>query len=173
MAYQKDKTGSLQTATNAATSLVVAAIQSGVFLPDADDLAESIFAEVDALTEQLFQPLAAQVDKDNEMFKAEDDSPTRSSGGGGNRKGGRGPKGGGKGGRKVETDGSMELSWGAFKGYTIAEIYEMSAQDVEDNAIEYEGSGKKYVNWLSGNKQNDYAASRAEAFINARRDGGE
>jgi hypothetical protein len=167
MPFQKDKTGALQTATNAATNIVVAGLTSGAFKVDGDDFAESVFAEVEDLTTRIFEPLAAQVDEDNEMFKKNDS-------GGGSRSGGS-RSGGGKGkgrsgGGSVETDGSMEMSWGAFKGETIADIYEMSADEASEYGYE-SGSGKKYVTWLSKNTDNEYAAKRAKAFLDAKKNG--
>lgn len=183
MAYRKDKTGSLQTATNVAGAVVQTLIEAGAIKfaasKKADVVIEETFGHIDDLTQRIFTPLAEQVDADNALFEeAEKEeaksgrSAGRSSGNAGRRSSGGGG-GGGSSKVSLEDASATELTWGAFKGISLGEIAEMSKRDVEDAGVDYAGSGKRYLAWLSKNQDNNYMASRAKVVLASLRDGGD
>lgn len=167
MAFQITKTSVVQSALLRASELTTALIAAG------DEEAKSdTLGTFDGFADHILERLEAVADADNEMLKEE---AKKSGGSGGSRSVGKSRSGGsGKRGRSggsgvdAEEAGETELTWGAFNGLTVAEIYELSEEDAEEYG--YDGSGRKYINWLAKNKQNDYMAKRAKAFLKAKRD---
>lgn len=163
MAFQVLSTNLLQSAIKAAAQVTAALIQVGD-----EGAKDDPQGTLNAISEEIFAQLQEVADADNEKLREEE----KSSGGGGSRKGGT-RKGGGRkgGGGSVESDGSMEMTWGAFEGESIADIYEMDAETCSDFGYgDGDKNGRQYVTWLSKNKDNEYVAKRAKAFLDAKRD---
>ena len=160
MAYQILETNILQSAIKAAAQVTAALIQVGD-----DDAKSDPLGVMNTISDDLFAKLKEKADSDNKMLEADaaKSSPPRSSG----YRSGGGSFGGGGG--NVESDGSMKLSWGKFKGLTIAEIYELD----EDAAGEYgyQKPGRAWVEWLAKNKDAKlgYSVKRAAAFLESKR----
>lgn len=156
VAYQILETNLLQSAIKAASQVTAALITAGD-----DDAKVDPQAVMNTIADDLFSQLKAKADADNEQLKQEaKDNPQPRGGGGGNYR---------KGGGNVESDGSMKLTWGKFKGHTIAEIYEMDED--EAGALGYDKAGAAWVEWLSKNRdpKSKYSADRAKAFLDAKR----
>ncbi len=175
MAFVKDKTGSAQTAANAAAVVVAA------FAPSFGSFKEAVEA-YDELREGIFDDLSAIVDADNEKFAAADggakaDKPSRRSNGSSKDSGSRGSKtrsGGsskrssGKGSSiSLEDALGMELNFGAFEGETLETVLGLSTDECEDDYSYGDGEreGKDYISWLASDKnQNEYVQRRARVI---------
>lgn len=158
MAFQILETNLLQSAIKAASQVTAALVTAGD-----KDAKEDPAGVMNTLAEDLFAQLKAKADQDNKQLREEEKNNPAPRGGG--------YKGGGrKGGGNVESDGSLKLSWGKFKGKSIAEIWEIDEETAEDE-YGYSGSGAKWVQWLADNKdpKMDYSAKRAKAFVEAKR----
>lgn len=158
MAYQVLDTQLLQSAIKAAAQVTAALVEVGD-----EDARQDPQAMLDQLSDDLFQKLKVVADEDNKKLREEEkNNPAPRGGGGGWKKGG--------GGGNVESDGSMKLTWGKFKDKSIAEIYNISEEDAQEN-YGYGKSGAAWVEWLSKNKdpKMGYSAKRAKAFLDAKR----
>jgi len=161
VAYQQGKTGALQTAVNAAATVTAARIAAG-------EDPKSVLDSFDELKDSIFAELAAQVDQDNALFKAEAESSpkairstTRPSGKPQNATGGNGAI-------TLQKAQDLVLNFGAFKGMTLQEVWEASASEAADRGYgEGDKTGKKYVTWLTGNERNAYVASHAQVLVDA------
>lgn len=157
MAYQVLDTQLLQSAIKAASQVTAALITVGD-----DDAKLDPEGTMDNLTNVLFDKLKTVADEDNAKLKEEEkNNPSPRGGGGGYR--------GGGGGGNVESDGSMKLTWGKFKGLSLAEIYELDEEAASEYG--YQKSGAAWVEWLSKNKdaKMQYSAKRAKAFLDSKR----
>ena len=162
MQYQVLDTQLMQSAIKAGAQVTAALIEAG------DESAKS--DPVGVMTDHVehwFGELKTLADADNKQLREDEAKAPKS---GGKSWGGGGSK---KGSFKTPTDGSMKLSWGAFKGLSIAEVYEMSADEAADYANaqgkSYAKSGATYIEWLSKNDKNEYAANHAKAFLDSKR----
>jgi hypothetical protein len=165
MAYQILETNLLQSAFKAASQVTAALITAG------DETAKDDPQTVmNTIADDLFAQLKAKADEDNKALREEEAKGGGSRSSGGSRGGSRGGGARRSGGGKVETDGSMEMTWGSFKGLSIADIYALDADEAANYGYE-SGDGAKYVKWLSGNDKNQYAADRAKAFLDAQKGG--
>jgi CRISPR/Cas system-associated protein Cas10 (large subunit of type III CRISPR-Cas system) len=161
LAYQILETNLLQSAIKAASAVTAALITAG----DEDAQADAA-GTMNTIAEDLFEQLKKQAEVDNEKLRKEADATPAPRRGGGSP-----PRRGGGGFRKPDAvkAAELELSWGAFKGMSIQDIYALSEEDAEQYG--YQGSGKKYVNWLSNNKNNAYVADHAKAYLDSLKDG--
>lgn len=170
MVFQKDETGILQTAANAAATLTAASVTAGL-ITDLNEV-KSFF---DEQRTDIFGVLDLARIRDNEMFKLEEaNKPARPSGGRSTGSSSK-PAAASGGGRFKAVPGNkfkgtrdealaLELTFGKFKGVTVATILAMPASE----AVEYNHGtsdspkpGKTYVEWLTGNEQNQYMAEAA------------
>lgn len=159
MAYQLLDTNLLQSAIKAASQVTAALITTG----DADAVADPQ-AVMDSISKDLFAQLKEKAEKDNEQLKA-DDRPAPGGGGGNWKRGG----GGGNRDIKVTDDGSLKLTWGKFKGLTIAQVFELDESQAEEYG--YQKSGAAWLEWVAKNKEPKVApvAKNAQAFLEAKR----
>lgn len=159
MAYQLLDTNLLQSAIKAASQVTAALITTG----DADAVADPQ-AVMNQLSTDLFDQLKAKADEDNKKLR-EEDAKSPGGGGGGFKRGG----GGGNRDIKVTDDGSMKLTWGKFKGLSIADIFELSEEEADEYG--YHKSGAAWLEWLAKNKEPKVApaAKNAKAFLDAKR----
>jgi hypothetical protein len=142
-----------QTATNTAAALTAAFAQAGFFEG----------------TEQAMSFFRAQVE---ETFKDLEPLAEAASTGGGYRKASGAKSGGSKTG-EVPSDGSLSLKGGVFNGYTIAQVWGFSKEDIKNEGIEYDRTGREYVTWLANNThpKAQFKRDRAKAFIEAQQAG--
>lgn len=166
MAFIKDKTGSAQTAANAAAVVVAAfAGQFGSFkeaVEAYDDLRADIFGDLEQV-----------VDADNTKFAAEADGSTstkaprekkdRSSKTGGSKRGGS------KGGSSIDLESSlsMELNYGAFEGEKLGDVLKLTADECDEDYSYGDGErdGRDYISWLASDKnQNEFVQRRARVI---------
>jgi hypothetical protein len=142
-----------QTATNAAAQLTSAFAQAG-FFPNTEKAMEFYKTQVEETFKDL-EPLAEAASQ-------------RSYSKGSGSKGGSSSSGGG-----VPSDGSLSLKGGAFDGYTIAQVWGFSKQDIQNEGIEYDRTGREYVEWLANNThpKAQFKRDRAKAFIEAQQAG--
>lgn len=143
-----------QTAHNTSATLVAAFAQAGFF--EGTDDAMTFY---DSQVEKTFKDLEPLADEK---------APARSYSKGSGSKGGSS-----KGSAEVPADGSLVLKGGAFDGYTIAQVWEMDKEAIEENGIEYDRTGREYVDWLANNKhpKAQFKRDRAKAFIEAQQAG--
>lgn len=171
MAFRKDKTGSAQTAANAAAVLVSA------FADKFRDLSEAVEAYHELRTD-IFEDLSKVVEADNEVFAAAEASETpkpRSGGGSKTRErktGGGGKRKGGGGGGSISLDDAlnMELNFGAFEGETLGDVLKFSAEECDDDYGYGDGErdGEDYIAWLASDRnKNDFVQRRARIIADA------
>lgn len=176
MTFIKDQTGVAQTAANVAGGIV------GSFVEMFGSFDEAVEA-FDTLRADLFKELAAVVDADNAKFAAEDgkgasngsskasarSSKTASSGGSKPRSGGS--KGGGGGSTLgIDDSLSMQLTWGAFEGETLAHVLALDAQQCDEdyNYGEGERNGRDYIAWLASDSNKiEFVQRRARVIADA------
>ena len=123
-------------------------------------------AIMDGFADALFGKLKVQAEADNKMLAEEAaKAPAPKQYGGNWNK----PKGGGQGGggKAVEADGSLVLTWGAFKGKSLSDVFEMTGDEAAD--FGYHSSGAQWVEWCANNDKNPFAADRAKAFLEQKR----
>lgn len=174
--FRKDRTTAAQTAANSSAQVTAALVTAGV-ITDADEAMEFN----GRLYAQTFSELGSVVEQDNEMFaKVEAEAPKSSGRSGGSRKSG-GSKGKSGSGRKVngvpvlDDPGSMELKFGAFKGLSLYEVYDLDGDQCADYGYPKNDpgskSGRDYVLWVSKNEDEnaEYARAQALAFLEDRR----
>jgi hypothetical protein len=133
----------MQTAVNAASTLVAAYVGGGL-IDSVEAAREAFNAERDAI----FATLGAQP---NEAPKSS---------------GGSGSSGGSS--ITVEDARNTEVKHGKFAGVLLGTVFDMPAS----KAAEYEygegdKSGKDYVRWLSGNDKNPFLQRRAKVLLEA------
>lgn len=156
MAYQVLDTQLLQSAIKAAASVTSAMVAAGV-----DEVKDDPAGYMDTLADDLFAKLKKQADEDNAKLREEaEKNPPRKQGG--NWSPSKRKPGG-----NVESDGSLVFTWGAFKGKTIAEVFELTEDEAADYG--YKGDGRRYIDWVSQNDKNGFAADRAKAFLDEKR----
>lgn len=158
--FRKDKTTAAQTAANGAAEVTAALVTAGVIGNTEDALA---FA--DQMYDQTFAKLGEVVEADNEVFASvEAEQPKRSSGGS-RSSGGGSRKSSGAGSKPA---GEVELIFGAFKGLTLNEVYDLT----EEQCAEYgypkadpgSKSGRDYIVWLSKNEDEKASFIRGKAL---------
>lgn len=161
MGFRKDQTTAAQTAANVAGVIVSSLVAAGVV---------KTAAAASKATLEVFQTLfgdettlQAVVIADNEVFAAQDDAaPAKSSG---SKTSSKSTSKSNKA-ISLEDARSMELKSGKFKGVTLGEVYDMSA----DEAAEYnhrDGErGRTYITWLATDKNpNDFTRKFAAALL--------
>jgi hypothetical protein len=163
--FRKDKTGSAQTAANAAAVLVAA------FADSFENFGAAVEAYNDT-RESIFEGLAVVVDADNELFASvgssngSSKSSSRSSGSSSSRGSKTGGKGKSSGKSSISLDDAldMELNWGAFSGETLKAVLGFNAETC-DEQFDYgdgERDGRDYISWLASDKnKNDFTQRRA------------
>lgn len=156
--FRKDKTTAAQTAANGAAEVTSALVTAGV-ITDAD-AAKAFHAELYA---QTFEELGAVVEADNVVFAEAEASAPKSSGG--SRKSGGSSKGGGS---SSKPAGEVELIFGAFKGLTLDEVYDLSPEQAGEynypKADPGSKSGREYIVWLSKNEDEKASFIRGKAL---------
>lgn len=165
MAYRQLFTGIKQTAYNVAGSVVAAEIAAGIVQ------ANEVQSRLLEIADLLFEDLSQVVESDNKILEAEDakePAKPRSSGSGNwqNK-----PRSGG-GSRSITADSAREttLNFGAFKGLTLGEVFDMSADDAAAYGYgDGKKTGKQYVTWLSKNEDNRFMQDRAKVLIEGAR----
>lgn len=144
MSYGPSKSSLYQTATNAAATLVAAGVTDT--------------SDVEKIADVLFEKLV-------KVYEAEES--TAPTGGGQTYS----KSSGGGGGRKSQGNvGDIAFKGTKFSGKTIAEVYNMSAQEAFDNHgyADFNGnpqSGKKFITWLGDPKQDGFMANRCREFL--------
>jgi hypothetical protein len=162
MAFVKDETGILQTATNAAAVLVAAELSAGIITDGSD-----VTARVAELRDGLFAPLNEARIRDNAVFKAEEaNKPAKATGSRTTR-----PAGTATGGTiTVEQARGTELTFGKFKGVLLGDVFDMPASQAADYGHGAgDKAGRTYVEWLSTNENNAFMAKRASVLLDAAR----
>jgi hypothetical protein len=163
MAYVTGKTTALQTAVKAAAGIVAAEIAAGLLETAAE--VDSRYAEI---RDREFEVIAKQVDADNELFAANDD--------GGKKRSGGGRKAGGSGTVTLQEAMDTVVNWGVFKGLTLGEVFEMSAEEAaEYGYADKDGlptkPGRQWIAWAAKNSdpKAQFIAKRCALIIeNAR-----
>lgn len=170
MAFIKDKTGSAQTAANAAAVVVSAFTDS---FKSFDAAVEAFHA----LRKEVFEDLADIVDSDNEKFAADAGAGTPSS-----KSSNRSSKSTSSRGSKTTRSSSskgrsskgsaitlddalgMELNFGAFEGETLGDVLKLETDECDSDYSYGDGErdGTDYISWLASDKnQNEYVQRRA------------
>lgn len=170
MAYRQLFTGIKQTAYNVAGSVVAAEIAAGLIS------AKEVQARLLEIAGMLFEDLSEVVESDNKLLEAEDarDAASKPRSGGSNywKGGGQGRSFGGGGGKSLTPQSAREttLNFGAFKGLTLGEVFDMSAADAAGYGYgDGNKTGKQYVTWLSKNEDNKFMQDRAKVLIEGAR----
>lgn len=169
MAYRQLFTGIKQTAYNVAGSIVAAEIAAGIV-----DV-KKVKARLSELAGLVFEDLSEVVASDNEILAAEDareakSAPKRSYNGGGGYSKSSGGGGGGRSSVTPESARETTLNFGAFKGLTLGEVFEMSANDAAGYGYgDGKKNGKQYVAWLAKNEDNRFMMDRAKVLIESAR----
>lgn len=170
MAYRQLFTGIKQTAYNVAGSVVAAEIAAGLLK------ANEVQARLLEIADLLFEDLSQVVESDNKILEAEDakDASTSKPRSSGNWGGGKNRSYGGGGGsnRSVTAESARDttLNFGAFKGLTLGEVFDMSADDAAAYGYgDGKKTGKQYVTWLSKNEDNKFMQDRARVLIEGAR----
>jgi hypothetical protein len=160
MAFQKDKTTAAQTAANGAAEIVAALVTAGVLKTTAK--ADEYFDARFTATLDLLDPI---VEADNEMFREQAGSgdgetstkKRRSSKSSGSRSNGK---------ITVKQARELELNGGMFKGLTLGEVVDMSADDAEEYGAREGQSGKNYVKFLASTKnRNAFVRKFAKVLV--------
>lgn len=139
-----------QTAVNAATSLVAAYASAGLVSG-----VEQARAEFDAEVDRVFTALVAEYDE------AADAPRPRSGGGGGGRS-----SGGGGSSITVETARDTVLNYGKFAGVKLGVVFDMDGDATSEYGYgEGDKTGRDYVKWLAGNKENQFLQRRAKVLL--------
>ena len=150
MSYAPSKSGLMQTASNVAATLTSAYATAGI-ITDQDDL-DKYFKSTQ---EAVYQDLSAVADTEAESRPA--------SSGGGNRGGGSKNSGGEYNG-SIEDAKAVSLTFGAFKGVTLGELFDFTADQCAEYGYE-KGNGRKYFEYLGRNDKNPFIMGRAKAII--------
>ena len=154
-----------QTAANAAATMTAALVTAGIV--DTEVAAAKSFA---TLRDTIFNDLNLQVTEDNKTLESEEAKAPKTGGGGARRKpqGGEAPKGAG---------GDTVVSFGAFKGQTIAQIAAMSAAEAKEYGEALVGDGwagnpyakpgSKYVEYLAGSTKAElsFISAQAQSYL--------
>ncbi len=158
--FRKDATTAAQTAANVAgaiTAAQIAARDAGLTLAEAQKYVVGIF-------KALFAELEPVVKADNEVFAAAEAEEAVRGGGSRTRK----PTS--KGSAKGETPadpGDVAFFGGKFKGCTIREVYEMTAEEAKETYGHQYGSGDTYIrNYVATDKNtNETTREAARVFL--------
>lgn len=175
MAFQKDKTGIRQTATNAAATLTAALVNAGII---SDTTTARI--ELGAIRDELFADLEPILVADNAMLKAEAEanpprarsSAPRSTGGGAPKRAVTSTPGNAYKGTAEEALAET-VTFGKFKtdppSVTYGELLNMPAsQAAEFGHVDKQGNGRtgrSYLEWLQTNENNAWAAEVAQLVL--------
>lgn len=147
MAYGPSKTSALQTAVNAAVTLVAAEVGAGL-IPDQ----QAAMARYDEVKDKLRDELFAQVDAEVSS------SPPRQSFGTQQRSSKP---------FSVEDARGTVLNFGAFKGLTLGDVEKLTAEEAEGYGYkDKDGKGKpgiQWIRWAAGNTEPKAAFIRARA----------
>ena len=167
MTYQKDQTGILQTATKAAAELTVAEVAAGIVKSH-----DTIIKRFDELKAHVLLDLAAAVEADNAMFKAEEASSPASTKRSAPRGGAAKSSGGTK--SEVSDPGAVTINGnGKFAGLTVAEVFALSGeQSAAYDYVDKDGVGKPgslYIKWMQGNDKNPFMQRVANSFVESLR----
>lgn len=157
--FRKDRTTAAQTAANGAATVTASLVTAGVI--DNEDTALAFHAK---LYSQTFAELGGVVDADNAMFAEVEASQPKQANRGSQRSGG-GNSGGSK---SSKPAGEVELIFGAFKGLTLNEVYDLG----EEQCAEYgypkadpgSKTGRDYIVWLSKNEDEKASFIRGKAL---------
>ena len=161
--YQQGKTGALQTAVNAAATIVAAEISVQL-------VTISPQGRFDTLKDAIFAELSKQVDADNALFKAEAESSPKATSSKYNKTATevQHSSGSNNGAITLQKAQDLVLNFGAFKGMTLQEVWEASASEAADRGYgEGDKTGRKYVTWLTGNERNEYVAKHAQGLVDS------
>lgn len=171
MTYQKDQTGILQSATKAAAELTSAEVAAGI-VKSHDTIVKRFLEYRDDV---VLPSLAAAVEADNAMFKAEEaNTPAKSYSK--SDKSTSKPKG--NSGQSAPADPGATVIGrpggnGKFDGKTVAEVFDMPGEVAADfGYVDKDGNGKPgsvYIDWMANNEKNPFMARVATAFLEQRR----
>lgn len=163
MAYQVSKTSALQTAIKAGVDIAVAELNAGI-ISTHDELVERV-REMEAEFVGALYPL---VEADNANMAAQPAPFNRSSSGGAS-----GGSSGGSNGFSATDAAQTVLTFGAFKGLTIEQVFALSPAEAttysQSVGKDYKRAGKEWLKWASENDDPKAAfiKVRAEAFLAA------
>lgn len=167
MAYQVSKTSALQTAIKAGVDIAVAELNAGI-ISTHDELVERV-REMEAEFVGALYPL---VEADNANMAAQP-APSYAKPSAGSGGGGASSHGGGSNGFSPTDAAQTVLTYGAFKGLTIEQIFALTPAEAttysQSVGKDYKRAGKEWLKWASENDDPKAAfiKVRAEAFLAA------
>lgn len=165
MAYQVSKTSALQTAIKAGVDIAVAELNAGIISTH-----DELLARVREMEAEFVSALYPLVEADNANMAAQP-APSYASkpSGGGGASGG----GGSNGSFSPSDAATTVLTFGAFKGLTIEQVFALSPAEAttysQSVGKDYKRAGKEWLKWASENDDPKAAfiKVRAEAFLAA------
>jgi hypothetical protein len=165
MAFRKDKTGSAQTAANAAAVVVSAYTDSfGNF----DEAVKAFHT----LRGEIFSDLSLVVDADNKVFEeAEASSPAPKSSGSRERKTGGKSRAKNSSGSWFKGDlgdaKELKLKFGAFEGESLEAVLGFDADTCDEEYGYGDGNrdGRDYIKWLASDKNENIGLQVAARLI--------